>query len=340
MNTIFPSILKLLFLQRHKCNLLLLAKKFAGNICLILILNCKIFGITATDEMKDLKYNFLSGISEDSNSNDNISIKLSKRIYKKYEPISYTFSYFNSGSETDSIFIDMDAMEFTYFLLDENGNSYGDKFDKFIPSYGRGKPQFTVKSKDTLKLTYILNGSVGKELKEKYFYKKAYYEPGKYSISVKILINSQVLTSNVEQFEVEEISDFENQIVKLEKERKYDYLNENYPDNYFMEFILISRFQYLNYLKYSDENIDKEELSLAIWNTLIKLLQDFPDSYYFLGHNALGLLNYMTTYFGNYNSLQTFLRENYKDSNLCKSLDEDFVKGKMSIIYDENGELR
>ena len=48
----------------------------------------------------------------------------------------------------------------------------------------------------------------------------------------------------------------------------------------------------------------------------------------------------MTTYFGNYNSLQTFLRENYKDSNLCKSLDEDFVKGKMSIIYDENGELR
>lgn len=277
-----------------------------------------------------------AGIKNIFNSNDSISIKLNKKIYKKYEPINYIFTYINNGNESDTIFEPIFGGELTYYLLDNNNKSYGERFGDFIPEYAKRKPEYIIKPKDSLELIFCLNNYIGKELNEEYFYNKSYFDPGKYSISVKIQINNEYFLSDVLHYEVEDISKVEKKIIEFSNDRKYDYLIEKFSNNYFMEYILFDKLSYLFSLKASNTNIDIDKIDNELLNTTLTLLRNFPQSNYFIGFPGKSTLSFLSNYYSNFDKLYSFLEENYKDSKLFKSLNVDYIK--LAILNKYMGE--
>jgi len=107
-----------------------------------------------------------------------------------------------------------------------------------------------------------------------------------------------------------------------------------------MEHILIQKLNYLSFLKSKAKDYEIQKLNFESWNTIIKLLQEYPNSNYFIGHSCIGILALMSKYFDDYGSLRNFLKEKSKNLYFNNSLDEDFIKKEMMNLYDENGRKR
>lgn len=233
-----------------------------------------------------------------SNRKHEISMKLGKSTYKKFEPILAQFIIVNKDSlplDISGLFDPMrsgDEGGPNILITDDKGNKWSKNKFGVVGTFVDVVPQYIVEPEDTLYVSMPLNtwAADARDLSPTggseymYFGCVGYFPPGKYRAS----FTGEDRTDEYNPFEctsdefvVAEDDEEDLQLLQLNRERKNEEIMANYSGNalreYQMEQVII--YKYGSYLYTKDESDPK-------WGNLTQEYESFvamyPDSYYLL----------------------------------------------------------
>ncbi|MCI0716939.1 MAG: hypothetical protein L0Y77_11625 [Chlorobi bacterium] len=231
--------------------------------------------------------------------NDKYSLKMSlaKREYKKYEPVIAQFELVNHDSNPMPIYnlFEEDSEEPGVIVIDEKGNKL--EINNGVKAYFVPWIHTILQPGDTLIISMAIN-NWGSEASpsEKwldyddniYFGEFGYFEPGNYKAyfyfnNIAQERYSTSLQSNEVEFTVKELSEEDKNVLKLyrdlRKQRKFDKITLDYPDNIFSEHVY-ARNLLTKYLGKTSYN------TIEVFNNFVN---KYPNSFYLLDWNFLSI---------------------------------------------------
>jgi len=181
-----------------------------------------------------------------------VKISLPKDSYKMYEPIELQYEWINHKDIPDTIWGVFEISEYTqFFITDENGKVYTNQPSRLDIVHSR--PAHYVQKGETVAETITLN-HIGIAFKgtsrESYFSCFSYLPPGKYRVYSVIegdaaRIYTKPMKTNEVEFEVTELSERDEKVLALVRDKKYKEALHSYPGDYFDEYLM--RFEMSEY---------------------------------------------------------------------------------------------
>jgi len=227
--------------------------------------------------------------SAQGNSKYEITMKLAKDTYKKYEPVIAEFELINHDSKPMDIYdlFETDLEGPAIMITDENGLKTSD--NKEVPSDVMFTgPTYTILPGDTLFVSMPINdwGIRAKYThnnnNEVFFDQFGYFQPGSYSAyyyfnDANSHFYGTALKSNEVNFEVTDDDDQDLAVLKLIREYKYDEIIELFPDNQFFEDVYAAAIHkkhhnIFNNSSYPYLNELKVIMKISLKNTLIHFI--------------------------------------------------------------------
>jgi hypothetical protein len=222
-----------------------------------------------------------------------VTIKLSKEHYKKYEPIPILFQYVNKNDKVDSIlpvFYDILCENGVRFIVEGNNRVFSGRNIHFPGLIAPLTPAYFLAPHDTLRASMILNHSMGERaVKDRSFFKGiyGYFEPGKYKVRAEVKDLKQFQFSfetNELEFEVSDLNAEDSMILNLLKGQNYGEITAKFPDHPFAEYASLLSIKNHFPIMLKKKQFSKGEVK-AIYNSFF---EKYPMSFYFLNMGYAG----------------------------------------------------
>ncbi len=224
-----------------------------------------------------------------------VKISLPKDSYKMYEPIELQYEWVNHKDIPDTLWDVFELSEFTHvFVTDENGKVYTNHprgIDKVT-----ARPQHYVQKGDTVIETITLN-HIGIEFigtsRESYFSCSHYLPPGKYTVYSVIEDYSwrkyrEPIKTNAVEFEISELSERDEKVLALVRDKKYKEALQSYPGDYFEEYLMkFEMSEYFLELSKAGETSERYKDTSKFPVMYGAFFDKYPDSPYNLSDNFI-----------------------------------------------------
>lgn len=224
-----------------------------------------------------------------------VKISLPKDSYKMYEPIELQYEWVNHKDKPDTLWDVFELSELTHvFVTDENGKVYTNQprgLDKVT-----ARPEHYVQKGDTVLETIALN-HIGIAFKgtsrESYFSCYNYLPPGKYTVYSVIEDYSwrkywEPIKTNAIEFEISELSERDEKVLALVRDKKYKEALQSYPGDYFEEYLM--KFEMSEYFleRYKAGETNERYKDTSKFTAMYSVFFDkYPNSPYNLNDNFI-----------------------------------------------------
>lgn len=267
-----------------------------------------------------------------NNPDNKLSIvaESSKQTYKMYEPIHVIYQIINTSNEIDTIYQEfVDYHNFVDYQIEgiNLNKSYSARnidYDwNILP-----KPLYFLQPGDTMLISKRVNFNYGEKFsnQENIFEQNGYLLPGKYKVSSTINTENSKYKTNDVEFEIMPLSDQDNQIIELSRNKHFPNEVVNFEGNELIEPLLAQElFEYYpdyenNYKPSKKEILEKYENFLTL----------FPDSKYWFNILFVNAFFFKLSYVNS--DIQkdvTYIMEKYPESSLAKFLRLSPVKSSI-----------
>ncbi len=225
--------------------------------------------------------------SAQGNSKYEITMKLAKDTYKKYEPVIAEFELINHDSKPMDIYdlFETDLEGPAIMITDENGHKTSDNKEVPADVMFTG-PMYTILPGDTLFVSMPINdwGTRVKTTSNIYFDQVAYFLPGTYNAyyyfdKYQSSIYRTSLKSNEVEFEVTDDNSEDIDVLKLYHERKFEEIISEYKKSQFLEHIYAAWILHKHNTIFSNPGYSRQNELESDYENFFK---KYPDSFYIL----------------------------------------------------------
>lgn len=234
----------------------------------------------------------------DSNDKYTIIMSLAKSEYKMYEPVLAKIELINNDTLPMTVYTlySISSYEPSVKIFKWNGEIYS---DQGVRGFYISRPSTIIQPRDTLVFSLPINrwgnpveSSGNMDFTNVYFDNFGYFPPGEYFAYFDFSENSMsrystYVRSNDVAFNVSELTEEDEQILKLYKQNKPDEILKDFPENPFSEHILMWKmlpyWNKVNEFIESDYGIFKnkypESFYFLYWRFILPLLVSAQDKY-------------------------------------------------------------
>lgn len=253
-----------------------------------------------------------------------LNISLSKYSYKQYEPILTLIKFINNKNLPDTIVRMFNEYEddLNFNIIPLDGQYYNRRVKSFSILFAPNP--YIVQSKDTFLFSRNLN-NFGNDMEgSNYFGMAGYLSPGRYKLLAKGRNKNNSYVSDTLEFEVLELNNEDNLILKMLNEKKYSEILDTYPNSPFYE--AVSSFYATKSFK--TKLVRNYYLKDDIMNLYKSFFNRFPNSYYCYNPSFIGFMfSKLTASTNDIISEIQELKDEYYGFALCKFLEQrDIVK--------------
>lgn len=256
------------------------------GICFAIYFFSQFYGFTDDTEVSEtIEYvGFTSAPTRVSYGQSEITMKISKPIFKKFEPILVNFKYRNNRASQDTIydyFADF-TQRVKFKIENENGKTFSEHLS---PSSSLAIPikKYILNENDSISFSMMINNfgeKIDSKNRNSIFSCFGYLPPGTYKVHAEFedvheSINN-IKTNSVE-FEVKDLENQDLPVIELAFNRKYEELINRFPKSVFAEHAYV---EYLN-RKFPIRHSELYNFSFnQIVESYSKFFKNYPHSFY------------------------------------------------------------